>query len=87
MGQSASGKAFDEAFRKEQQLAQNIEEDFQRDNLKKEQILQEALTVDDEVIQKLADHYHSLSCDVYLLPQKGYLPFGHTREDMLIIKR
>lgn len=85
--QSASGKTFDEAFRKEQQLAQNVEEDFQRDNLKKEQILQKALTVDDEVIQKLADHYHNLSCDVYLLPQKGYLPFGHTRDDRLIIKR
>ena len=85
--QSEAGELFDKAFKKEQQSVKNVEEDFLWQNMKNEQALQETLTFDDHVIEELVEHYHKLSCDVYILPQKTYLPFGHTREDMLIIKR
>lgn len=40
----------------------------------------------DEMVFSIMRHFRELGHETYLLPQLGCLPFGNTREDILIIK-
>jgi 2-polyprenyl-3-methyl-5-hydroxy-6-metoxy-1,4-benzoquinol methylase len=40
--------------------------------------------INDELILKIFHKYRLLGHDVYILPQKSYMPFSHTREDLII---
>ena len=41
-------------------------------------------TLDDKIILGLLARYRARGCHAYVLPQRSDLPFGHTREDILI---
>ena len=41
-------------------------------------------TLDDKSILELLARYRARGCHAYVLPQRSDLPFGHTREDILI---
>ncbi|SKA92018.1 Methyltransferase domain-containing protein [Paucidesulfovibrio gracilis DSM 16080] len=41
---------------------------------------------DDESVLALTAYIRKLGCSAYILPQNPELPFGHTREDILVIR-
>ncbi|REL26042.1 class I SAM-dependent methyltransferase [Thalassotalea euphylliae] len=47
----------------------------------------EAQGLDDSVITMLLLRYRQMGFETYLLPQQSGLPFSHTREDLLIVRR
>ncbi len=83
------GSAFDKQFREEQNQNGSMIRDEGKKMWKKMQSegLEDTIIFNDAIIERIMSRYHDLSCDVYVLPQKPYLPFGHTREDILIVKR
>ena len=50
--------------------------------LKKNSIYQ--IKIDDEFIINLVKYFRKKGYNAYIFPQKKYLPFGHTREDIII---
>ena len=45
----------------------------------------ETVTFDDSVMLRLVKHIRSKNYHAYVLAQPENLPFGHTREDILIV--
>ncbi|MCY4259442.1 MAG: methyltransferase domain-containing protein [Rhodobacteraceae bacterium] len=77
---SASGKAFDAKWRKE--LASSKEDRGRFQHLGGEAVFQPS----DRFIVSLMSRYRERGFDTYLLPQPPDLPFGNTREDLLITR-
>lgn len=46
----------------------------------------ELVTIGDALIQQIFAEARTLGCESYVLPQTPALPFGHTREDMLVCR-
>tara|TARA_A100001037_G_scaffold302113_1_gene333044 strand:+ start:14 stop:739 length:726 start_codon:yes stop_codon:yes gene_type:complete len=77
---SAVGKAFERTWQEESRkeagsgsIAANLIND------------PDLATFDDEAIHNLLVHIRKFGFESYLLPQSSDLPFGHTREDILVI--
>ncbi len=84
---SESGKEFDKKFREERLTFAETAKAILWNEIKEDVGVETTAIFNDKVIQKIVMYYHKKECDVYILPQKEYLPFGHTREDILIMKR
>lgn len=76
------GQKFDAAFKENYQ--ERKQEESERDEFWKDSA--PTVMIDDEFIYRLMKYYRDLGHEVYLLPQEYYLPFGYTREDLLIVK-
>jgi SAM-dependent methyltransferase len=50
------------------------------------QVGQNALDIDDDLVLKVIAFYRRKGCDAYILPQNTQLPYGYSREDILICK-
>jgi SAM-dependent methyltransferase len=79
------GVNFNKEWQQQRALYKNSEEE-KRDQLVKEHQLNNLIHISDETIFLLMGHIRRLGHEAYLLPQKPFLPFGNTREDILIIK-
>jgi cyclopropane fatty-acyl-phospholipid synthase-like methyltransferase len=96
---SAYGKQFYQRW-SQQREAFKTEEEIQRDaflnqEIRKAETTNHGFDADNQVVyfeftdEMIADamkHFRKLGHECYVLPQKYYLPFGHTREDLLLVK-
>ena len=80
--QTDFGKNFDKEFKKSSRVM-NQEENI-RDSLFAAK--ESTVEFNDKSIYFIMEHYRQLGHEVYVLPQDPYLPFGYTREDLLIVK-
>ncbi len=93
------GKKFNEWWWKQRERFRT-EEEIQRDQflsaeIRKDEAANRGFSSDNQVLyfeftdDMIADavrHFRRAGHECYTLPQKEYLPFGHTREDLLIVK-
>lgn len=79
------GVKFHAEWEKQRALFKNIEEEKRNELLSKHNF-GNLIQLNDETIFAIMAHFRKLGHETYLLPQKPSLPFGNTREDMLIIK-
>lgn len=83
------GKQFNQQWTKQREIYLDSEEQA-RDNILVKcnvgKMAEDVVKINDEFIALLTKRYRKMGHEVYLLPQKSYLPFGYTREDLLIVK-
>lgn len=80
---SPEGKKFHHNWKKENSLTKKDME-FQKNVLIGTSLKHK---IDDNLIIRIVEKLRKRNLSVYILPQNNNLPFGNTREDILIIKR
>lgn len=79
---SAAGQQFEQEWRASIAAAP-VQEGPEPDLLEDSELVQ----FDDTLVQKLVDHFHKAGLDCWVRPQPPTLPFGNSREDMLVWRR
>jgi len=82
---SPRGKQFHEAWEKTRHESKTDEEK-RRDEIFKDNKVEGLIDFNDDLIFEFMRTLRKEGHEVYLLPQPNHLPFGNTREDILIIK-
>lgn len=82
---SRAGTLFDEKFKRELSTSEGFEEEGE--GALAAQKTETAVTFDDESLMDILQRYRKQGHDAYILPQPEFLPFGRSREDIMIVKR
>lgn len=82
---SESGKKFNESWAKQRENFRTNKE-TRRDEIFKTFNSDSLIKLNDEAILSILRYFREAGHEAYLLPQPYHLPFGYTREDILIVK-